>query len=169
MTWFFNGWDGVLRTLVVGAAAYVALVVMLRVSGKRTLSKMNAFDLVVTVALGSALATILVSRTTPLADGVTALGLLIVLQYLITRASVHAGWFRRAVRSEPQLLVLRGQILEAAARRERVSRDELYQAVRAAGQASLSQVYAVVLEADGSLNVIANASQGEDAVPSDER
>ena len=48
---FFSGWDGLLRTLVVGVLAYVVLVGFLRLSGKRTLSKMNAFDLVVTVAL----------------------------------------------------------------------------------------------------------------------
>ena len=47
----FDGWEGVARVLVVGTIAYVALVVLLRVTGKRTLSKMNAFDLVVTVAL----------------------------------------------------------------------------------------------------------------------
>ena len=48
---FFSSWQGLLRVLVVGALAYLLLVVLLRVSGKRTLAKMNAFDLVVTVAL----------------------------------------------------------------------------------------------------------------------
>jgi hypothetical protein len=46
----FDDFEGVLRTLLVGVAACFALVVVLRSSGKRTLSKMNAFDLVVTVA-----------------------------------------------------------------------------------------------------------------------
>jgi uncharacterized membrane protein YcaP (DUF421 family) len=55
---FFSGWDSLLRTLVVGLLAYVVLVVFLRLSGKRTLSKLNAVDLVVTVALGSTLATV---------------------------------------------------------------------------------------------------------------
>ena len=66
---FFDGWAGLLRVLVVGALAYAALVLLLRVSGKRTLSKMNAFDLVVTVALGSTLATVLPSRDVALAEG----------------------------------------------------------------------------------------------------
>ena len=50
---FFSGWDGLLRTLVIGVLAYVILILFLRISGKRTLAKMNAFDFVVTVALGS--------------------------------------------------------------------------------------------------------------------
>lgn len=66
---FFDGWTGLLRVLVVGTLAYAALVLLLRVSGKRTLSKMNAFDLVVTVALGSTLATVLLSRDVALAEG----------------------------------------------------------------------------------------------------
>ena len=49
---FFNGWNGVTRTLVVGLLAYVALVGMLRLSEKRTLSKMNVFDLVVRWPMG---------------------------------------------------------------------------------------------------------------------
>jgi uncharacterized membrane protein YcaP (DUF421 family) len=47
------------RVLLAGVLAYAALVLLLRTSGKRTLSKMNAFDLVVTVALGSLLGSVL--------------------------------------------------------------------------------------------------------------
>jgi uncharacterized membrane protein YcaP (DUF421 family) len=49
----FDDWTGVARVLVFAPLAYAALVAVLRISGKRTLAKMSAFDLVVTVALGS--------------------------------------------------------------------------------------------------------------------
>ncbi len=81
---FFSSADTLWRTLVVSLVAYLCLVVLLRVSGKRTLSKMNAFDFVVTIALGSTLATILLNKDTSLAEGVMALGLLVGLQFLIT-------------------------------------------------------------------------------------
>lgn len=71
----FGGWEPLLRIMIVGVLAYVALVVFLRVSGKRTLSKMNAFDFVVTVALGSTLATVLLSRNIALSDGALAFAL----------------------------------------------------------------------------------------------
>ena len=67
----FDGLTGVVRVLFVGVAAYAALVIFLRISGKRTLSKMNAFDLVVTVALGSTLATVVLSKDVALAEGVS--------------------------------------------------------------------------------------------------
>ena len=89
MNVLFDGWAGICRVLLVAPLAYVALVILLRVSGKRTLSKFNAFDLVVTVALGSTLATILLSKDVPLMDGVAALALLIVLQYGVSWLSVR--------------------------------------------------------------------------------
>ena len=79
---FFQGWTGL--WLVVGTLAYIALVLLLRISGKRTLAKFNAFDFVVTVALGSTLATILLNNSIALAEGILALALLIGLQYVIS-------------------------------------------------------------------------------------
>lgn len=66
---FFDSWDGLLWVVVVGVLAYAVLILLLRVSGKCTLSKMHAFDLVVTVALGSTLATVLLSESVALAEG----------------------------------------------------------------------------------------------------
>ena len=69
---FFESWSALLRLAIVGVSAYVALVLLLRVFGKRTLAKLNAFDLVVTVALGSTLAAVLLNRSVALAEGVLA-------------------------------------------------------------------------------------------------
>ena len=97
---FFSGWESLARTLVVGLLAYTVLIVFLRISGNRTLSKMNAFDLIVTVALGSTLATVLLSKDVALAEGALALGLLISLQFIITwlgKAARHGGTDTAAV------------------------------------------------------------------------
>ncbi|MEE2860470.1 MAG: DUF421 domain-containing protein [Paracoccus sp. (in: a-proteobacteria)] len=150
----FNDWSGIGRTLFVGFAAYVVLIAMLRVSGKRTLSKMNAFDLVVTVALGSTLATVLLNQSIPLAEGVAALALLIFLQYAITWSSVRSPRFQAMIKAEPTLLVHDGRYLDDALRRQRVTQDEIGAAIRANGQADLSNVAQVVLETDGSMSVI---------------
>ena len=151
---FFSAWSSTGRILVVGVLAYIALVLILRISGKRTLAKMNAFDLVVTVALGSALATTLLSRTTPLVDGVAALGLLIALQFAVAWASLRARWFRDLVKSKPALLMRDGRFLDDAMRRERIDRDEVLAAVRNKGILALEEVRAVVLETDGSFSVL---------------
>ncbi|MDZ4319069.1 MAG: DUF421 domain-containing protein [Phenylobacterium sp.] len=150
----FTGWDPILRILVVGTAAYVALVIVLRASGKRTLSKLNAFDLVVTVAIGSTFSSILTSKDLALAEGVAALALLVGLQYAVTFLSVRIGAVDRLVKSEPSLLLEDGQPLPGALRQQRVTEEELRAAIRTSGGAELSDAAFVVLESDGSLSAI---------------
>ncbi len=151
---FFDGWDSLLRTFVAGLAGYVLLVMFLRISGKRTLSKMNAFDLIVNVALGSTLATVMLSHDVPVANGALALILLIALQFIITWASVRMRWVRQIVTGEPVMLLYRGEFLSSSQRRARVTDDEVRAAVRERGMMSLQDVEAVVLETDGSLSVV---------------
>lgn len=152
--WVFKGWESIGRTLFVGILAYVGLLLFLRISGKRTLSKMNAFDLVVTVSLGSTLATIIMSRQTGLADGLTALALLIGLQFSVAWLSVRWAGFRKLIKSEPTLLFYQGKHLHGAMRRERVTEDEVLAAMRDSGVAEPGTTTAVVLETDGSFTVV---------------
>ncbi|MBA2271013.1 MAG: DUF421 domain-containing protein [Chthoniobacterales bacterium] len=161
---FFESWSDLGRVLVVGICAYAALIVMLRVSGKRTLAKMNAFDFVVTVALGSTLATIVLSKDVALAEGLLALALLIGLQWVVAWLAVRVTAWRKLIKSEPRLLAWRGELNEAALREERMSPEEVYTAVRASGHASLAEVEAVVLETDGSVSVV--GSSPDDSKPS---
>lgn len=151
---FFDSWAGLLRVVIVGCAAYAALIFMLRISGKRTLSKMNAFDLVVTVALGSTLATVLLNDTVPLAEGLVALMLLILLQFVISWLSVRSVWFEEFIKSEPTLLVHEGRYLDATLRLQRVTREEIVAALRAHGKTELSDIRYVVLETDGTMTVV---------------
>ncbi|MFW6059030.1 MAG: DUF421 domain-containing protein, partial [Phycisphaeraceae bacterium] len=141
--------------------AYIVLIVLLRISGKRTLSKMNAFDLIITVAFGSALATILLSKQTTLADGITAFAFLVFGQAVITWLSVRSPRFQKLVKATPSLLYYDGHFLDAMLRRERVTREEVEAAAREQGMLSMQQVQAGVLETDGSITVIGRS----DAAP----
>jgi uncharacterized membrane protein YcaP (DUF421 family) len=150
----FDSWAGLGRVLLVGTLAYVALVAILRISGKRTLTKLNAFDLVVTVALGSTLATVLLSKSVALAEGVLAMVLLVFLQFLITWLSVRSPGFRDLVKSEPTLIMHQGEFLDGAMRAQRMTRDEVMAALRSNGVMDASLAAAVVLETDGTIAVI---------------
>jgi uncharacterized membrane protein YcaP (DUF421 family) len=151
---FFNGWGSLFRILVIGLLAYTTLVLFLRLSGNRTLSKMNAFDLIVTVALGSTLATVLLSKDVALADGAVAMGLLISLQFIITWTSVRFSWVRRLVTGEPLMLLYQGEYLPNSLRKARVTKAEVLSAIRGSGVSDVAAVQAVVLETDGSLSVV---------------
>jgi len=157
----FGGWAPILRTIIVGASAYLALVVALRVSGKRTLAKLNAFDLVVTVALGSSLASVLLSPDVALAQGVTAFATLIALQFAVAWISVRWPRAARLVRSEPTLLLRRGEVLPDALRRARVTEAELRTIIRTSAHPDPDRVAAVILESDGSFSVIGSDNAGD--------
>ena len=150
---FFDDWGALVRVMVVGTCSYLSLLVLLRVSGKRTLAKLNAFDFVVTVALGSTLASVLLSSDVALAEGVTAMVLLVALQFVVAWLSVRSRAVERLVKSEPTL-VYRDGFLRGPMRRMRVTDDEVRQAARTAGHAGMDEVAAVVLETDGSLSVL---------------
>lgn len=155
----YEGVAGLARVVVVGVVAYAALVLLLRGAGKRTLSKMSAFDLVITMALGSVLATVILSKDVVLAEGVLAFVVLISLQFLITWLSVRSEFVRKLVKAEPRLLLHRGEFLPEAMRSERVTAEEVRAAVRVGGFLSLDEVEAVILETDASLSVVGQSKQ----------
>ncbi len=151
---FFDNWESIFRTTIITVLAYIALLFLLRISGKRTLSKMSAFDLIVTVALGSTLATVLLNKSVALADGVLAFSLLIGLQYLISYFSVRSKRILQLVKATPALVVYNGEMLSKAMLEERINDVEIYAALRENGVSSIQDVKAVILETDGSLTVI---------------
>jgi uncharacterized membrane protein YcaP (DUF421 family) len=156
--WWFDSADAVGRVIATGAVCYLALVLMLRISGKRTLSKLNAFDLVVTVAMGSTLSAALLSSEVPVADGVTGFLVLVLGQWAITRLSILSPRFAEMVRSQPRVLLRDGEFVPAALKDERVTREEVLAAIRQAGLPRLQDVGAVVLETDGSVSVLPGTS-----------
>lgn len=158
---WFDSWSDVVRVALVGAAAYVALVLILRASGKRTLAKLNAFDLVVTVALGSTLATILLSSDVAFVEGITALVLLAALQFVVAKLTTLAPGVRSIVTAKPVLVVRDGRVLDEALTSQRLTLDEVRQAVRSSGHGDISLIAAVVLETDGTLSVIPSKARGD--------
>lgn len=151
---FFNTWADLLHVVVVGMLVYIVLIVLLRITGKRTLSKWNAFDFIATISLGSILASALLSKTVALAEGVLAVAVIVGLQFLITWLSVRFAFVRHLVKAQPTLLLDSGRLLPDALRSQRVTESEVRAAIRAAGIAKLEDVSAVVLETDGSFSVI---------------
>jgi len=160
VTFYFSGWDPVVRIVVVGTVMYVALVFLLRISRSRTLSNMNAFDFIVTVAIGSAFGRALTAKDVALAEAVVAFGLLVSLQYAITWIQVRWPFFRRVVTNPPALLYFRGEFVDRELRRQRVAKSEIRSAVRKNKLGSLGEVDAVVLESSGDFSVIASVEDG---------
>lgn len=151
---FFDGWDALARILVVGTATYVALIVLLRLAGQRTLSQLNAFDFIVTVAIGAVFGRVVTARDVTLAEALLAITLLVLLQFIVSSLVIRSPRFARLVQGDPVLLYANGKVLHAALRRERLTENDLLGAARQHGFASLEEVGAVVLEPPGKLSVL---------------
>ena len=159
---WFDSWSAVARILLVGAASYAALVVLLRLAGKRILAKLNAFDLVATVALGSVLATAVLSKDVRYVDALTGLVVVVGAQWLVTKVTTWLPGGRWFVNAEPTLVVRHGVLLMDAMSKVRLTRGEVLQAVRSSGHGGLDAVAAVVLEPDGTLSVIPGSAAGDE-------
>lgn len=151
---FFDSWESILRTLIITILAYLSMIFMLRISGKRTLSKMNAFDFIVTIALGSSFATVALNKNVPLAEGALVFFLLIFLQLMITWLSVRIRKIKRIVTSQPTLILYKGEVFHEILKKERITIEELNMAARKKGMSQFKDIEAVVLETTGDITVI---------------
>ncbi len=166
----YDNLTGILRVLIVGPLAYLWLVVVLRVTGKRTLAQLNAFDFIVTVALGSTLASAVLTESVAWAEGAVALALLAALQLVAAWLSIRLPWVRRGLTSAPTVLVRDGVILHEALRSQRLTVQSLHQSLRSSGVGGVELVAAVVLETNGTLSVITVDQAGSgDTLPDDHR
>ncbi|HEX2167315.1 MAG TPA: YetF domain-containing protein [Longimicrobiales bacterium] len=161
---FFNGWSGIIRLIAVGIPAYIALVLLLRISGKRTLSKFNAVDLVVTFTFGSMLASAFLAPALSLTTVVAGFTMLVLLQFVTTWTSARSRFVHTLVKARPQLLYHRGQFLRDPMKGERIGDDEILAAIRSEGLGALEAVDSVILETDGSLSVVSSGNRGSDAM-----
>lgn len=159
----WESWARVGALLLVLVVAYGWTILVLRVAGKRTLAKLNAFDFVVTIALGSTLSSVILTRDLPLGEGLLAIVGLVALQFSVAWASTRSQLFARLVKSTPTALLVDGELRQDAMARCRVRRDEIAAAARKHGHADMGDVGYVILETDGTFSVLSH-SRGGDAL-----
>jgi len=156
---FFNSWNDLARVLILGVLGYVSLILLLRISGNRTLSKLNAFDFVITVALGSSFGAIILNKNVALAEGIMAFAILIGMQYAVAWLTVRSDFVKGIIRGEASLVYYNGEYLKDSMKHSRVVESEIEQSVRNQGYANLEHVGAVILETDGSFSIISQSEK----------
>jgi len=150
---FFESWYNVERTVTLSIVGYAALFTMLRISGKRTLSKLNVFDFVFVVAVGSVFASMIVSKDVTFVEGVAAMGTLMLIQLLLAELAARFPTLERIINGEPTLLLSNGKFIPEALKKERVTEEEVRGAIRGEGVTRVEDVNAVTMENDGTLTV----------------
>ena len=145
-----SGWSIVLRTVIV----YVALLLGLRLAGKREMGQMTPFDLVVILLIANAVQNAMVGPDTSVTGGLIAAGVLIVGNYGVAEGRERLPWLRRAVEGTPTLLINDGKLVREHLRREGLDEDEVLMAIREHGVADVKDVRMAVLETDGSISIV---------------
>jgi len=138
---------------ITATGIFLAVILFTRIAGKRSFSKMSSFDFAMTVAIGSIIATTVLSSSVSLIQGVTGLLSVYVLQ--ISAALLRRFEFFQKVLDNTPLLLMDGEkILEHNLRKARVTESDLRSKLREANVIKLSQVKAVVFETTGTISVL---------------
>ena len=141
------------RTAALTLMGFFAMIVMLRISGKRTLSKMNVFDFVFVVAIGSLFAASIIEKDVTLSEWFVSASLLIIIQLVLAKIAVYSKTAEKIINGEPALLLEKGVFLHRSMRKQRITEEEVRAAIRAKGVNRVEDVDAVIIENDGSLTV----------------
>ena len=159
-TFLWNGLQPLIRIIVVGTTAYLAIVLILRISGKRTLASMSAFDFIIAVAVGAVFGRTLTTKNLSISEAVTAFILLAVLQFIFAYLEGKSKTFKRIFNTSPTLLFYNGEFLKDNLHKERLDESKVIGAARKKGFGSMDDVAAVILEIDATLSVIGKSSEG---------
>jgi uncharacterized membrane protein YcaP (DUF421 family) len=143
-------WEIVLRTAIV----YVAVVVLLRIGGKRELGQLSVADLAVVLVIANAVQNAMNAGDNSLTVGLVAALTLVGMNLLLSRFGARVPYISHLFRDEPTLLMQDGILLEKNMAREHVDREEIEMAAREHEVGDLSGVSEAILEPDGSISII---------------
>ena len=162
--WFWSSWATIGFVAAGTAAIYATTFVVVRIAGRRSLSQLSAFDAVITVALGSTLASTALSRDVPYAQGATVIVTLLTLQILIAAVRQRWGAARRLLDFSAETVVADGQLtLPSSPFSSQLSEDELRSLLRQRGHFELDGLRLVLLEPSGGQISIVSADDPPDA------
>ncbi len=152
-TWLSTDWHQVWLVAVSAVALFGTVILIARIVGLRSFSKMSSFDFVVTLATGSVLASVAASSTS-LANGALALAVLYTAQWIVAQLRRRTSWAVHVVDNKPIALMLEGEFVHENLTAARVTEDDVRAKLRQNNVHALRDVRAVVLETTGDVSVL---------------
>ncbi|WP_370401307.1 DUF421 domain-containing protein [Sulfitobacter sp. JB4-11] len=142
------------------AVMVTALIALTRAAGLRSFSKMSGYDFAITVAMGSVLASVVVTKSTGALVGIASLGALFVVQLVLSRLRVGSEQAAAVMDNAPLLIMEGREIFDDNLRAAKMTRSDLMAKLREANVLQLDAVRAVVFEQTGDVSVL----HGDDEV-----
>lgn len=143
---------------------YLALLLGLRLTGKRQAGQMTPFDFLLLLLLANAVQNAMTGPDTTLAGGLVAAAALLVMNFVVAWFSRRSAKAEHVIEGTPTILIRRGQIINPSLAREGITRDDLLRTLREHGVETVEEVRSAILEIDGTVSVIK-----EDEVPAVQR
>ncbi|MGA7991528.1 MAG: YetF domain-containing protein [Thermoanaerobaculia bacterium] len=156
MSSLLTTWPGIGLVVLRTAVVYLAILFGLRLAGKREVGQMTPFDLVLLLLLSNAVQNAMVGPDNSLVGGLAAAAVLIVLNFAVGRLAARSRAVRGLVKGHARLLVNRGILVQRNLDDEGITREDLMQALREHGVATVEDVRLAVLEVDGTISVLKN-------------
>ncbi len=149
------------------AIVYFAVLILLRISGKRQIGQMGATEFVSVLLISNAVQNSMNAGDNSLVGGILVAVVIISLSIAISFLTYKSKFFQQLFEGTPRLLIHEGKYIEKALQKEFLSKTEVNGLIRKQGHSNVSEIKVGVLEADGTLSLIRHADfKGEDFKPS---
>lgn len=157
---FFGGWTGIVHAALIGGLAYLGFIVLLHLFGKAMLLETSASSLVMTTALGSGLASIVLVDKISLVEGLAGFLMIMLMQTGFIWASARSRGFKRLLREQPVLVYFHGRFFEELMHKNGITKSDIYAAMRRSGLSSEEEAGAVTFESNGALSAVRRSKTG---------
>ncbi len=152
--WFLIDGQQVAGIVLSVLGFYGCLILFTRLVGLRSFSKLSSYDLAMTVGIGSILASTVLSKSTSLLQGVLAIGMLFMLQALLSIMRRRFKPFKALIDNQPIILMTNGEYLLDNLKEAKLSTNDIKQILRQNGIKSKSEIFAVIMETTADISVI---------------
>lgn len=154
--WLWMDWQQIVGITVSVIGFYFFLIMFTRIVGLRSFSKLSSYDLAMTVGIGSILASTVLSKSTSLLQGVFAIGVLFLLQALLSIVRRKFKPIKALIDNQPVVLMANGEYLWDNLKKAKLSTNDIKQILRKNGIKAKSEVFAVIMETTADISVIKN-------------
>lgn len=159
--WFVMDWQEGVAIAITGIVLCFGLILFTRLMGLRSFAKLTSYDFAMTVAVGSILASTVLSKSPSLSKGLLAIAVLFILQGSVSFLCRKVKPFKKAVDNEPIVLMAHGEYYWDNIAEASLSKHDIGTVLRKNGIKSKSQVFALVMETTGDMSV----SKQDDTIP----
>ena len=152
--------EKILRPIII----YAALVIGLRLAGKRELAQLNTFDLIVLLTLSNTVQNAIIGEDNTVTGGIIGAATLLILNYFVVRFLYHNTKIEHLLEGSKETLIENGKVNTKVLEHEALTLEELEIAAHKQGYASLKEVDKAILEAEGGISFISRKPE-----PAEER